>query len=44
MEAKLIEGSNGAFEVMVDGEKVFSKKATHRFPDQGEVVQLLQGR
>ncbi len=44
MESALVEGSNGVFEVTVDGKLVFSKKATHRFPDEGEVVRLISGR
>jgi selenoprotein W-related protein len=44
VESALVEGSNGVFEVTVDGELVFSKKATHRFPDEGEVVRLISGR
>jgi selenoprotein W-related protein len=43
VEPKLIEGSNGVFEVIVDGKLLYSKKATHRFPDEGEVVRLIQG-
>jgi len=41
VEAKLIKGSNGIFDVVVDGSKVFSKYETGRFPDPGEVVRLL---
>ena len=44
VESKLVEGSNGVFEVMVDGELVFSKKATNRFPDDGEVERLIRAR
>lgn len=44
MESKLTEGSNGDFEVIVDGTLVYSKKATHRFPDEGEVVRLISGK
>ena len=32
------------FEVSVDGTKVFSKKATGRFPEDGEIVRLLKER
>jgi selT/selW/selH-like putative selenoprotein len=31
------------FEVTVDGRQVFSKRALGRFPDEGEVVDLLRG-
>ena len=36
-KAKLITGSNGVFDVRVDGELVFSKYEAGRFPDPGEV-------
>jgi selT/selW/selH-like putative selenoprotein len=31
------------FEVTVDGARVFSKLETHRFPEEGEVVQAIRG-
>ena len=34
---ELVKGSRGAFEVSVDGHLVFSKLATHRFPDDAEL-------
>ena len=30
--------------MLVDGETVFSKEREHRFPDDGEVLELLSGR
>ena len=41
-QAKLVEGSGGVFDVTVDGRLVYSKDKTGRFPDEGEVVALLQ--
>ena len=41
VEPKLVPGSGGVFEVTVDGNLVFSKKATKRFPEPGEVNQLI---
>jgi selT/selW/selH-like putative selenoprotein len=35
-------GTNGQFDVLRDGELVFSKHKEHRFPDPGEVLSLLQ--
>jgi selT/selW/selH-like putative selenoprotein len=35
------EGAKSQFDVFVDGELVFSKQREHRFPDDGEVLQLL---
>jgi selT/selW/selH-like putative selenoprotein len=41
---ELIKGRNGAFEVRLGSEVVFSKQATGRFPEPGEVEQALSGR
>ena len=41
VEPRLIEGSKGIFDVKVDGRLVYSKYETHRFPEQGEVVQKI---
>ena len=35
---ELVEGKDGVFEVTVDGDLVFSKRALGRFPDDGEVA------
>ncbi|TET42484.1 MAG: SelT/SelW/SelH family protein [Dehalococcoidia bacterium] len=42
VEPRLIPGSNGVFDVLVDGKLVFSKYETGRFPDPGEVVRKLK--
>ncbi len=34
----------GVFEVTVDSTLLFSKKATDRFPDDGEVLRLIRSR
>jgi selenoprotein W-related protein len=39
---ELQSGSGGVFEVMLDGELVFSKKAARRFPKPGEVAGLFE--
>jgi selT/selW/selH-like putative selenoprotein len=36
--ATLIEGHGGAFEVSIDGKKVFSKLKTFRFPENEEIL------
>ncbi len=41
MNVRLIKGSGGIFDVVVDGAKVFSKHEIGRFPQPGEVVELL---
>jgi len=32
----------GVLDVVVDGRTVFSKEATHRMPNRGEIVRLIQ--
>ena len=39
---RLIPSSGGAFEVTVDGELVFSKKARRRHAEPGEVLRLVR--
>jgi len=42
IDAKLIEGSKGIFDVKVDGKLVYSKFQTGRFPAPNEVSKLLK--
>jgi selT/selW/selH-like putative selenoprotein len=42
IEAELVPGGNGIFDVIVDDRLVFSKNETGRFPDPGEIVQKLK--
>lgn len=42
MEAELVEGKGGVFEVEVDERLVFSKKQEKRFPEPGEVERELE--
>jgi selenoprotein W-related protein len=39
---ELIKSSGGVFEVTVDGNLIFSKKKTHRFPDNQEIIDSIQ--
>jgi selT/selW/selH-like putative selenoprotein len=41
-EVRLIESSGGLFEVAVDGRPVFSKKASRRHAEPGEVLKAIQ--
>ena len=41
-EVALIPGSGGVFEVRVDGELVWSRKAQGRFPEAKELKQLVR--
>lgn len=40
----LIPADGGVFEVTVDGDLVFSKKATKRHPEYTEIERALAGR
>jgi len=40
-ESTLIRGDNGVFDVVVDGDLVFSKDKVGRFPDDGEICRVL---
>jgi len=39
---KLIEGKDGVFEVVVNGNLVFSKRRIGRFPEDGEVARIIR--
>jgi len=41
-EVELVAGSGGIFEVVADGREIFSKAATGRFPQVGEIAALLR--
>ena len=43
VEAELVAGGGGIFDVTVDGELVYSKHETGRFPNPGEVLAAIQG-
>jgi selT/selW/selH-like putative selenoprotein len=42
IDTKLVPGSGGIFDVMVDGKLVFSKRAVGRHAKPGEVVDLIK--
>ncbi len=41
---ELIEGAGGIFDVKLDGQMVFSKHETGRFPEHDEVLEALAAR
>jgi len=41
-DAEAIRGGKGQFDVLADERLVYSKHETGRFPDDGEVLALLQ--
>jgi hypothetical protein len=42
-DTSIAEGKNGQFDVLRDGERVFSKQQERRWPEPGEVLSRLQG-
>ena len=40
-EIKLVSSGGGEFQVMVNGNLIFSKKSLDRFPEKGEIVNLI---
>ena len=44
IEPELIKSGGGAFEVRVDGELIYSKLSTGRFPDDDEIILMLESR
>jgi selT/selW/selH-like putative selenoprotein len=44
IDAVLIRGSDGIFDVAVDGEIIFSKHIAGRFPSDTEIIERLRKR
>jgi selenoprotein W-related protein len=43
-DVRLLESSGGVFDVTLDGDVVFSKKAVSRHAAPGEVLGLIKGK
>jgi hypothetical protein len=43
-DATPLEGAKSQYDVVVDGETIFSKQKLGRFPEDGEVAELLRSR
>lgn len=41
-QVQLIPGGGGIFEVKVDGEIVYEKKSSGKFPEDGELTTILK--
>jgi selenoprotein W-related protein len=41
VEAELVKGAGGVFDVVVDGKLIYSKQQTGRFPDPEEILAKL---
>jgi len=44
VKTELIKGDNGVFDVVADGDLVFSKHEEGRFPSDDEIVDALKSR
>jgi selT/selW/selH-like putative selenoprotein len=42
VKSRLIPGTDGVFDVVVDGKRVFSRAETKRFPENGEIAKKLR--
>ena len=42
IDTKLISSGGGVYEVTLDGNLIFSKKALERFPEDGEIEKLIK--
>jgi selenoprotein W-related protein len=42
LEVTLIPGSNGIFDVTLDGNLLFSKRESGRFPESNEIIGLMR--
>ena len=42
VETRLVKGDDGIFDVVADGNLVFSKHSAGRFPDAREIVDALR--
>jgi selT/selW/selH-like putative selenoprotein len=42
INAELVKGSKGIFDVAADGKMIFSKYAEGRYPKEAEIVQALR--
>lgn len=42
VDAELIEGRGGIFDVKADGKLIYSKHETGRFPEHNEVIAALE--
>ena len=44
LSATAVEGAHSQFDVLSEGELIFSKQREGRFPDEGEILSLLNSR
>jgi len=44
MDISLISSGGGVFEIVLDKKLIFSKKTLGRFPEEGEIVKMINER
>ena len=44
LDAELIEGSGGIFDVVADGDLIYSRHETGEFPESDEIIDALCSR
>ena len=44
LDISLISSGGGVFEVVLDGKLLFSKKALSRFPEKGEILNIINNQ
>jgi selT/selW/selH-like putative selenoprotein len=44
IDAELLVGGRGVFDVVVDGSVIFSKHSAGRFPDEAGLVETIRAR
>jgi selT/selW/selH-like putative selenoprotein len=42
LDAELVKGERGVFDVLADGRLIYSKHATGRFPEDSEIVEAIR--
>ena len=42
VDVRLIGGENGVFEITVEGDLIFAKSQLGRFPNDGEIINLIR--
>lgn len=44
MDSELIRGDGGVFDVVAEGDLLFSKHTENRFPESAEILEALRAR
>ena len=42
VEVECVPGSGGVFKIIMDGKVLFDKKMTGRYPEEGEILSLIE--